>query len=104
MDSKKYREYARLRNQIRNQARKNRKNIEKTIAAEIKNKSKAFLAYVNSKTKSRSEIPDLEYKLNNATKLTSSDKEKAEVLSSFFASVFTKEPAGDLLNMETQKS
>ena len=40
-DSKKYKEYTKLRNQIRNQTRTN-KNFEKNIAEENKNKPKAF--------------------------------------------------------------
>ena len=52
---------------------------------------------MNSKLKVRTGIPNLEIDDGNPnSRLTTNDKEKAEVLANFFCKVFTKEPDGDV--------
>jgi len=66
------------------------------VAAKTKENLKAFWRYVNSKTKSRSGVADLKRDDNT---LTVSDMEKAELLNSFFQSVYTiedEEPLPDI--------
>ena len=75
--------------------------MKEKIANAIKSNSKTFWAHLNSKTKSKSGITDLEYTKDNEMFLTSHDEEKAEVQSEFFASLFTKEPEGDLPKLST---
>ena len=81
------RHYAKIRNQLKWLVRKTVKNYEKSVAAEAKTNPKAFYAYVKSKTKVQSSIPDIE----TVNGLTKTDTEKAEAMNQFFTSVFTKE-------------
>ena len=59
----------------------------------MRNNPKSFWRYVNSKTKTRKTISDLE---KDDGKLTTSDQEKAGVLNNFFSSVFTIEDLEDV--------
>ncbi len=91
------REKSRLKREAFNQliADRNEKNrcryavrqYEKGVAKDSKSNPKAFFKYVQSKTKARAGIPDLNY--NGA--IASSDSEKAEALNQFYSSVFTQE-------------
>ena len=70
------------------------KEYKKQIATEVKNNPKAFHKYVNSKTKVKTGISELEWN----GKIAISDQEKSETLNDFFINVFTKE---DLTNIPT---
>ena len=61
----------------------------KKKSSEVKTNPKKFWSYVRQKTTIREAIPAL-IKPNDM--LTDTDDERAEVLSNFFASVFTDEP------------
>jgi hypothetical protein len=83
-------EYNTVRNQVRRLSRKKIRLQEKSIASNVKDNPKKFWNYVQTKTKTKTSIPDL-YKDNDKKILTSSDTEKASVLADFFSSVFTEE-------------
>ena len=89
-------QYKRLRNKVKSLTRKSKKAFEKKIAKNLKNNPKAFWSYTQSKTKSRSTIPDL---LKPGTEkdpvYVKTDPEKAELLLEYFSSVFTTEPDTD---------
>jgi hypothetical protein len=55
-----YDEYCKTRNQVRRETRKAQKQYEKNISISAKNNPKKFWNYVQSKTKVRSGIPDLQ--------------------------------------------
>ena len=94
-DHRDYTEYCQARNQTRRLTRKAKRDYEKKLAHEVKQNPKKFWKYVNSKTKSRSGIPDLNKDPDGGNgETTGSDQEKAEVLAKFFTSVFTEEPEG----------
>ena len=88
-----HREYTKLRNKVKTITRKATRNYEKNIAKSVKEEPKKFWSYIKSKTKVKERIPDL---MVDSNRRTSNDKEKAETLSSFFTSVFTTEPPGDV--------
>ena len=69
------------------------REFEKQIAGEAKRNPKAFYRYARSKMKTKSTVGDLE-RLDGT--MADTDVQKAEVLNSFFASVFTTEGEGDI--------
>lgn len=89
-------EYKRQRNKVRNITRKGKLELEKSIASNIKENPKLFWKYVNSKTKTKSTIPDLEETTENGTILYKDEQGKAEHLNTFFRSVQTIEPTENL--------
>ena len=75
-----YVKYTKARNQARWATRRALKEYEKQIAGHIKKNPKLFWKYVNSKSKTRDCIPDIEWE----QKMVVNDNEKAEVLNGFF--------------------
>ena len=90
-DPEKHKEYTRTRNQVKRNVRKARRMQEMNIANQASTNPKQFWKYVNSKRKCQSKIADLEFQDEGTKKLATEDKDKAEVLSDFFCSVFTVE-------------
>ena len=74
------------------------------LASEVKSQPKKFWRYAKSKLKVKERIAELEVDgaVDDAGKqlYAKSNQEKAEVLSTFFQSVFTDEPAGQLPHLE----
>ena len=93
-EDSKWREYCKARNQVKKMTRQIRKNIERDIAKQAKTNPKRFWNYVNSKTKTRQGISQLQ--VPNTDSMTESDTDKAEVLQNHFCSVFTEEPVGPI--------
>ena len=90
-----YNKYIEQRNRVKRDIRDAVKNHEKKIAKESKTNPKSFWKYVNTKLSRSTGVPNL---LKPDGNLTTSDNEKANVLNSFFPSVFTNE---DLTNVPT---
>ena len=80
--------YKTKRNEVRSATRPEALTREKEISSEVETNPKKFWSYVRQKTTIRESIPAL-IKPNGM--LSDTDEEKAEVLSNFFASVFTDE-------------
>mgnify|MGYP000403395009 CR=1 FL=1 len=79
--------------------RKLQKDFEKKLAREIKINPKAFWRYTNSKLKTRTKIGNL---LNEDGSITTTSKEKADVLNKFFSSVFTEEATQNIPTLAPQ--
>ncbi|XP_064638277.1 uncharacterized protein LOC135494302 [Lineus longissimus] len=92
-EGKDYDMYARLRNQVKWEVRKAKKNHEREIAENAKRNPKAFYQYARSKMKTKCGIPNLTNRDGNQTE---NDHEKAEVLNDFFTSVFTIEDKSNI--------
>ncbi|GAB0203750.1 hypothetical protein GRJ2_002840600 [Grus japonensis] len=78
-----YRETVRA---ARAQVRKAKAQIELNLARDVKDKKKSFYRYVSDKRRTRENVGPLR---NETGDLVTQDREKAEVLNDFFASVFT---------------
>ena len=85
--------YVRQRNIVTKELRKCRRDHERRLVKDIKTKPKAFYGYLNSSQKVKVGAGHLE-KENGS--LTSSEEEAAQVLCSFFQSVFVQEDDGPL--------
>ena len=81
-------DFKRKRNDLRRLTRRLRRGHQQKIAREAKNNPKLFWSYSHSQTKTRERVEDL---LNTDGKFVTTDKDKANLLSSYFSSVFTKE-------------
>lgn len=83
-----FQKYAELRNKATRECRNARFFFEQKLSENIKSDSKSFWNYVRAQSKTKSGISDLE---SSDGTMTTSDLEKAELLNSFFSSVFTNE-------------
>ena len=92
-DGQIYQEYIKARNRASKECKKTKKRMELKVASEAKTKPKGVWSYVNSKVKSKSGVADLQKEDGSKTV---NDYEKAEVLNSFFKSVFTTEENGEM--------
>jgi len=96
-----YKEYCRIRNKVKNMITYFRKQKEKNISMNIKQNPKAFWNYIKSKTKTKSSITGLHCDPTDETsRITDNDSYKADILNKYFASVFTKEPQGEVPSFE----
>ena len=91
--------YARARNQVKWESRKAEKARETKLAKDAKANPKSFFSYVARKTKPKEAVSSLR---TESGQVLQTDKEKAEELNRFFASVFTQEPAGTPPNFNTR--
>lgn len=94
-DLSKYKEYKKWRNKTRSMVRKIKKNEERDVAMQSKEKPKKFWSFVKSKLNTVTRVADLKFE-GEGNRLATSDEERAEVLSTFFTKVFTIEPVGEL--------
>merc|ERR1711860_460210 len=81
------------RNRVSFKIKLMKKSKENSIAKNIKKDPKKIYQYVASKTVKKEGIYDL---INKDGKLTSDDKEKCDILNSFFSSVFTIEDTSNI--------
>ena len=91
-----YLEYRKVSYQVRSITRKSQKVLEKNVAKQAKSNPKKFWQFVNKKTRTRPNRPDLfvdEDTPTGSNATTSSDKGNANILNQHFASVFTKDDA-----------
>jgi len=70
----------------RDGVRKTTAQLEQNLARDAKNNKKGFYRYVSQKRKVKESVSSL---MSKTGKLVTMDNEQAEVLSNFFASVFT---------------
>ena len=70
----------------------------------MKKNPKKFWKYANSKRKTKSGISELKTNTENGVKIIEIDRDKAEVLAEFFSSVFTKEPEGEIPNLQPKET
>ena len=82
-----------------------RKNQERDISFNAKTNNKAFWKYIYAKAKSTSGIASLHANLLDVNSiLVDNNKEKANILNKYFASVYTEEPNGEIPAIPTRSS
>ena len=83
--------------------RKLKKNFEKELVKKAKQNPKAIWKYIRSKSKTMTQLGKLHVDPENPeTATTDNDKEKADIFSNFFKSVFIDEPPGDIPTIHTR--
>ena len=87
-EGKDYLEYVRIRNEAQKEIQRSKRSFEYMIAKECKKNPKAFWNYYNDKTRKHQQLPTLTDEEGNSAEC---DREKADCLNDFFASVFTVE-------------
>lgn len=88
--------YKEVRNQVKNRMVKTKVKFERDIAERSKRSPKVFWSYTRSKLKTKTGVAPLLENTKDKSSIRYSDKEKADILQRQFASVFTKEPDGEL--------
>ena len=93
MDRRDYLKYCKARNECTKITHSAKKTYESSIIQNVKEDSKGFWSYVRDQTRSRTTVSDLK---DTNGQMICEDKEKADLLKNFFASVFVNEPTGPL--------
>ena len=97
------REYNKIRNKVKSTIRKLKKNFERELVKKAKQNPKAIWKYIRSKSKTRTQLGKLHVDPENPeTATTDDDKEKADIFSNYFKSVFIDEPPGDIPTIHTR--
>ena len=99
-----YREYCKSRNKVKKLMKMARKTFEMKTAKEIKSNPKAAWKYIKSKYKVKEGVQHLYTNPKDTkSKMTQTETEKAEVLASFFTSVFVIEDSGATPKMKKKQ-
>ena len=96
-----YKQYTKGRNQAKWDCRKAQNEFEKKLAAESKNSPEAFYKYAQSKLKTRTGNAHLPREDGS---LTTTDKQKADVLNIVFSSVFTRKDTNNMPDTFTSRT
>ena len=100
-DPVKYKEYTRQRNKVRSMTRKLQRDLEKDVSKQAKTNPKKFWNYVKRKMKTSTGVSDLVIRTEGSKEiLTRNNQQKAQTLSDFFGSVFTREPDTEIPVLE----
>ena len=89
-------EFVKLRNKVKIELRKARRQHEASVAADAKTTPNRFWSHARKMLKTRCGISPLLKDPDDKSSLKYDDTEKAEILQRQFLSVFTHEPDGDL--------
>ncbi|KAF1517059.1 hypothetical protein FQV20_0009580, partial [Eudyptula albosignata] len=81
-------EYRDLATSCREEMRKAKAQLERNLAAAVRDKKKCFYNYINDKRRAKE---NLHPSLDGGGNIVTEDEEKAEVLNAFFASVFNNQ-------------
>jgi hypothetical protein len=83
-----YLKYVEMRNNVVKEIRKAKNIFEKKLVNSIKQNPKSFYSYVRSRAKTKDKVGPLK---DQNGKLVLDDKDRAQLLNTFFSSVFTEE-------------
>lgn len=103
--AKKYKIYCRARNKVKSMVKHFRKEREKGISCNIKENPKAFWKYIKSKSSTKPKVSKLCVDPKDSSSQTTNDSEsKANILNSYFATVFTHEPLGEVPSLDPRQT
>ena len=92
-DYDEYLSYKRVENAVKKAVRKAKRNFERTLAKSARKNPKAFYSYMKKKTSNKVSVGPLKDVEGNTV---ADDKEMADTLNAYFASVFTQEDVSSL--------
>ena len=92
--------YNQARNQVRKRTRQLRKQYELNIANQSMSNPKVFWRFARDRLKTKIGVAPLLSNPDDPGTLRHSDEEKADILQSQFCSVFTREPEGEIPQLE----
>ena len=92
--------YNQARNQVRKRTRQLRKQYELNIANQSMSNPKVFWRFARDRLKTKIGVAPLLCNPDDPGTLRHSDEEKADILQSQFCSVFTREPEGEIPQLE----
>ena len=95
-------EYNKVRNTVKRLMRQAKKSFERNISVNAKKNPKAVWGYIRQKMKTKTGVAPLlaDNKDKESTKFD--NKEKSDILQKQFASVFTRDPEGDIPTMKAR--
>ncbi len=91
--------YSKIEKETKNMIQNAKRRLEKNLARRPDKKNRKFARYIKTKTKSHSTIGPL---LATNKRLITDNKEMAEELNKYFASVFTRESTGNIPEAEKE--
>ena len=90
-----------MSNKLRSRTRYQRKEHELNLASRGRDNPKVIWQYINSRTKLKTGIGKLcKNPIDPKSDTTDDDHDKAEILNSYFSSVLTEEPPGEVPTLE----
>ena len=91
-----YQAYKKVQTDVKKAVKQAKRKIERSLAKASKRNNKQFLCYLKKKTSNRVSVDPLK----DGDRMVTNDKEVADILNTYFCSVFTHENLADMSDPE----